>query len=124
MTDLNVSDIQISYPDVEKLRLAIRVNGCYLIAKMGNDLEGWVSGSSSFKRPPGPTVAQLEKETLIVQEYLRSDLTNMFRVSSDSPILDLLFNPQKRFELTVDTVGDSTALDLGGLPLAYFRLDQ
>lgn len=120
---LQFADIHIPYPDSESHHLTLRVNGVHLDVKAAT-VEGWVVGQSSFKRPPGPSVIQEGAETLIAQEYMRSDLTNMFRIASDSPTLDLMINPERGFDLLVDNVGDESKLDLGGLVLGAARLEQ
>lgn len=101
------------------LNLKIECNGCKLIlgAAQPEDNAAWVSGQSTYQRPPGPAIAELGQRVHIKQEYLRSDLTNLFRVASDSPVLDLRLNKSQPFDLYIQNVGDVGTYQLGGLPL-------
>lgn len=116
-------ELNIPYPNAAELYLILRINGCHLALK-GGDQANWVQGSSTFKRPPGPQVEQIGGEVIISQEYQRSELTNMFRVASDSPVLDLQVSPAQPFSLTVENLGDRSHLDLSGLPLQRLKISQ
>jgi hypothetical protein len=67
-------------------------------------------------------VTQEDSEVTIRQEYVRSELTNLFRVAGDSPLLDLQLGADDTYHLTLDSSGDKSELDLGGLPLRSLRI--
>lgn len=116
------TDIEIPFAEGEH-HLSIVTNGVKLLLKPL--LQGaWVSGQSVYKRPPAPEILQNGSEVSIKQEYVRSELTNMFRVAGDSPVLTLNLSPEHPYTLTIDSLGDIAELDLGGLPLNKLSMIQ
>jgi len=117
------SDFAVPYPSAAGLRLVVRVNGCQLVMHRAEG-EDWVTVVSHYKRPPEPTVQQAGGEVTIQQAHHRSDLTNLFRVGNDSPVLMVGVNPQHGFTLDLENIGDLSDLALGGLPLRELLLAQ
>ncbi len=117
------TDIQIPFTSAATHHLNITTNGVKLLIKP-QDQPLWVDGTSIYKRPPAPDIDIQGDEAHIKQEYVRSELTNMFRVASDSPVLDLHLSQTQPYNLSVDSLGDITELDLGGLPLQHVVIVQ
>jgi hypothetical protein len=114
-----ISDIIVPYPDAAGYHLILKLNGIQLKVTPFFG-ENWVEGLSRYKRPPEPTIQQVGGEVTIAQEAISSELTKMFRVASDSPLMELAISQKYRFRLSVDSFSDTTTLDLGGLPLTEF----
>ncbi|MFP4321756.1 MAG: hypothetical protein ACLFTK_04815 [Anaerolineales bacterium] len=113
--------IQVPYPDSEPRQLVLKCNGCRLSLNAA-EAAHWITGTSTYQRPPGPQISQTGGETRIEQNYPRSELTNMFRVAKDSPHLDLSVSAAQAFALAVSIVSDSAELNLGGLALDEVRI--
>jgi hypothetical protein len=118
------SDFAVPYPSTAGLRLVVRVNGCQAVLRRAAGGEDWVTVVSHYKRPPEPTVQQVGGEVTIQQAHHRSDLTNLFRVGNDSPVLTMEVNQQEGFSLDLENIGDLSDLALGGLPLQDLTLTQ
>jgi hypothetical protein len=114
--------LEIPFPDAAGHHLSFSLNGVHL--KLGPG-EGplWVEGLATYKRPPAPNVQQAGGEVSIHQEFTRSELTNMFRIASDSPVLDLTLGRERSYQLTIEDMADQLDLDLGGLPLQKVRVN-
>jgi hypothetical protein len=122
VSDKEVTEFDIPFPGMGGLHLIVEINGCNL--KIAPDGSRWVVGSSTYGRPPGPEVVEDGSELTVRQEYLRSELTNMMRVAGDSPLVDLHLGADEPYHMTLDSSGDESELDLGGLPLRSLRISD
>lgn len=116
------TSLEIPFPDAAGHHLRFELNGVHLKLAPGQG-PLWVNGRATYKRPPAPTVQQAGGEVSIQQEFTRSELTNMFRIASDSPELDLQLGRERSYHLTIEDMADQLDLDLGGLPLQKVRVN-
>jgi hypothetical protein len=121
MTDAQITPISIPFPDAAGHHLILNTNGVQILLTPG-EADLWASGSSTYKRPPAPSIERAGGQVTILQEYHRSELTNMFRTAGDSPILDLKLGSQQPYALEFYLLGDPFKADLGGLPITNLTI--
>lgn len=121
MSDSQTIPIAIPFPDAAGYQLILNTNGVQLHLTPG-EADLWISGTSTFKRPPAPSVEQVGGQVKIHQEYMRSELTNMFRTVGDSPVLNLKLGTQYSYSMEFFVLGDPFSADLGGLPIKALRI--
>ena len=122
MSDKEVTEFELDFPGLNGLHLMVAIDGCKLTIAPGADR--WVLGRSTYGRPPGPEIEEDGPDLTITQRYVRSELTNLFRVAGDSPLLELQLGADEAYHMTLDSSGDDSKLDLGGLPLRSLRVSD
>ncbi len=114
MTDIDVSEINIPYPEAADLHLRISVGACRLKVMPGEG-DGWVTGT--YRQPSGLLPPRIVKDggtVRITQQRSMADLGGLF---SGTPRYELALGKTSPFALTLEVGASEGSFDLGGLPI-------
>ncbi len=125
MTDIEVTEINVAYPEVSDLHLKMSIGACTLNVEPG-DGETWVSGTYSHPSDTLPSIVEQESGMVrITQEGWGDTVTyrNLFD-SEERPRFDLTFGKSNPFKLTLEGGAYEGNFDLGGLPISRMMAKQ
>jgi hypothetical protein len=121
MTDLDVTQINIPYPEATSLDLRISVGACRLRITPGGG-EEWVAGT--YTTPTGALPVKIERQggtVRITQEYKAAGILGAF---GTPPAFDLALGDAKPYALTLEVGATDSDFDLGGIPLTRLSVKQ
>jgi hypothetical protein len=121
MAEIDVTEINVAYPEASSLHLKVAVGACRLKLSPGAG-EAWVTGT--YKAPAGALPAKIEQEDGMVrisQEYRVSRLSGLF---SKPPSFDLALGKATPYEMSLEVGATESIFDLGGLPITRLSIKQ
>ncbi|MHB1160004.1 MAG: hypothetical protein ACYC3V_06680 [Chloroflexota bacterium] len=122
MREVDVTEIDVPYPEADDLQLRISVGACRLRIRPG-DGPAWVSGS--YRDPSGALPSRVSQEGGTVRITQGQNWTDVLdRLSGFPASFDLALGRAKPYALAIETVASEANLDLGGLPIRRLEIKQ
>jgi Domain of unknown function (DUF4342) len=116
-----VTNINIPYPQSADGHLWLAVGACRLRLVPGTT-ESWVTGT--YDDPSGALPLQISQEGGTAKITQRQNISEMMRLFSGTPTLDLAVGNAGSYTLTLETGASECHLDLGGLPVTRLMVKQ
>ncbi|MGE5619434.1 MAG: hypothetical protein ACM3US_09265 [Sphingomonadaceae bacterium] len=122
MSEVDVAEIQIPYPEAQDLHLRIGVGACRLRIRPG-DGAMWVSGS--YRDPSGALPCRVFQEDGTVRITQEQNWSNILdRLGGFPAGFDLALGKAKPYALTIETGASEASLDVGSLPIRRLEIKQ
>jgi hypothetical protein len=112
---LELTDIQIPYPDTAELSLRITVGACRLKLRPGG-ADMWVNGTYADRL--GRLPCRVTQDGGLATITQAPSIPDMFTAWDRVPEFDLAFGTARPFNLTIETGASEAMIDLGGVPLS------
>lgn len=121
MTDIEITEINVAYPEATDLHLRLSLGACRLQVSPGEG-EEWVKGT--YKAPTGALPVKIAQEggtVRISQEYR---MTGLSGVLGSPPVFELALGMGRPYELTLELGAVESKADLGGIPIRRLTIKQ
>ncbi len=121
MTETEVTEINVAYPEATDLHLRLSLGACRLQISPGEG-EEWVKGT--YTAPTGALPVKIAQEggtVRISQEVRMAGLTGVF---GSPPAFELALGVGRPYELTLELGAAESKADLGGIPIRRLTIKQ
>jgi hypothetical protein len=121
MTNSDVQDIAIPYPESGDLTLRFSVGACRFVITPGDD-GGWVTGT--YRSPGGRIPCVITQEGGTVKVTQGNSPMDFVGLIEGMPSFDLRLGRGRPFSLNVECGAGEATLDLGGVPITRAVIRQ
>jgi len=121
MTDIDVTEINIPYPEAADLHLKVSVGACRLKVTPGEG-EAWVTGT--YRHPSGVLPSRIVKDGGTVRITQQRNVADIGGLFSGTPRYELALGKARPYTLTLEVGASEGSFDLGSLPINHLVIRQ
>jgi hypothetical protein len=121
MTTIDLTAINIPFPQTNERHLRIAAGACHLHIKPAEG-SAWVTGS--YQDPSGSLPYRLMQDAGSVTIRQELNPAEMFNLFSGVPRFDLMLGKSQHYALTIEAGASDSFIDLGGLPLKVLTISH